>query len=371
MPIKNRPKYYLIKSYLISISFAIVICLPLADNLFHIAPKITQVENRNLEKFPSFSMKGLIDASFFKDFEKYYNDNFGFRKYLIRLNSLIGIKWINTVSVSNVVVGKNGWLFYSGEGAMSEYLSKRQLNKIQLLTIKYNLETQKKWLEERGIYFLVVIIPDKQTVYPEFLPSSVKRIAKKSDFDQLTEYLKLNSDIEVLDLRKCLLDAKSKGLLYHQTDTHWNGLGVFYGYSEIIRYLSGKFPAIKPKLLSDFQINRQESKGMDLANLLALSDLFSDLDVQFTPRTKTANVILDDKTPGACITEVNNSALPSIVILGDSFGEKLWPLLCEHFRRLYFTKWLGGYYKNKYLIIEREKPDIVILEIVERYVKNL
>jgi len=371
MPKKNKKRYHAIKSYSLSIFFVAVICMPLTDNLFHIAPKVSQVENRNLQQLPAFSVKGLLDAGYFRDFEKYFNDNFGFRKNFIRLNSLIGLKWINIEPVNDVVVGKKGWLFFSGEGAMSEYMSRRQLNTVQLLTIKHNLEGQKKWLQDRGIYFLVVVVPDKHSVYPEFLPDGMRKMAKESDLGQLSKYLKDNSDIDLLDLRESLLDAKSNGCLYHPTDTHWNSLGVFYGYSEVAKYLSKRFPAIKAKSISDFRINQQESKGMDIANLLALSDKFSDVNVEMVPLIKNATVVYEDKPAFTYITEVKNPSLPRIVILGDSFGETLWPLLSEHASRLYFTKWLGGYYRSKRALIEKEKPDIVILETVERYVKNL
>ena len=70
MPKKKKQRYYPIKSYIVSVFFVSIIWLPLADNLFHVAPKVTLTENRYLEKFPAFSMKGLIDAEFFKEAEE-------------------------------------------------------------------------------------------------------------------------------------------------------------------------------------------------------------------------------------------------------------------------------------------------------------
>jgi len=72
-------------------------------------------EKRELNKPPRFGhdaidqLPGKIDA--------YYGDYFGFRKQLIHWQSVLQRKWLG-VSTDNVVIGKNGWLFYSDEGTV-------------------------------------------------------------------------------------------------------------------------------------------------------------------------------------------------------------------------------------------------------------
>jgi hypothetical protein len=57
-----------------------------------------------------------------------------------------------------------------------------------------------------------------------------------------------------------------------------------------------------------------------------------------------------------------DTALPRAVIFRDSFATALVPLLAEHFRRSVYV------WKNAFdtAVIEREKPDFVIHELVER-----
>ena len=62
------------------------------------------------------------------------------------------------------------------------------------------------------------------------------------------------------------------------------------------------------------------------------------------------------------VIEVNNPRLPRAVIFRDSFTDALLPLLFEHFRS-------AVYVSEKTFdrgVIEREKPEVVITEMVER-----
>jgi len=61
-------------------------------------------------------------------------------------------------------------------------------------------------------------------------------------------------------------------------------------------------------------------------------------------------------------TESPDPAAPRLVMLHDSFGDSLKPLLAEHFRRAAFFRTP----RVSLQALDREKPDVVIQEIVER-----
>lgn len=56
--------------------------------------------------------------------------------------------------------------------------------------------------------------------------------------------------------------------------------------------------------------------------------------------------------------------LPRAVMFRDSFASSMIPFLSEHFRRIVY-EWQGPNQFN-YALVEREKPDVVIQEMVER-----
>ena len=61
-----------------------------------------------------------------------------------------------------------------------------------------------------------------------------------------------------------------------------------------------------------------------------------------------------------------DSSLPKLLVFNDSFGEVLEPFLSLHFRE---TVFIGSQFSS--VIIEQEKPDMVIMEVVERYAPSL
>jgi len=43
-----------------------------------------------------------------------------------------------------------------------------------------------------------------------------------------------NPEIQLIDVRRELIEAKKNQQVYYKTDTHWNQRGAFVGYSKII-----------------------------------------------------------------------------------------------------------------------------------------
>jgi hypothetical protein len=67
--------------------------------------------------------------------------------------------------------------------------------------------------------------------------------------------------------------------------------------------------------------------------------------------------------------ETGDAALPRAVVVVDSFGGALAPYLSEHFARsVFLTRILPP--DQRLAIIDRERPDVVIEEIVERNVNG-
>jgi hypothetical protein len=63
-------------------------------------------------------------------------------------------------------------------------------------------------------------------------------------------------------------------------------------------------------------------------------------------------------------SEVADPSLPRLVMFHDSFGTALKPFLAEHFSRAVYDFSPMTFDQS---ILEREKPDLVIQEITERY----
>ena len=94
--------------------FVVLICLPVL--FWAVAGKRlvgVNYENRTLAEKPVFRLNEYDQYP--KAYEAYLNDTLPFRDQLIQLNSRINYFGFRKASNENVIVGKEGWLFYDGK----------------------------------------------------------------------------------------------------------------------------------------------------------------------------------------------------------------------------------------------------------------
>ncbi len=355
------------------VSFLCIIFFPLIDHELGLnLDKIKNTEKRNLAKRPHFSIDSI--ETFPSRYDNYYNDNFSFRNFLVKLNSVITSKAYDLSAIPDVLIGKDGWLFYISKdqgNSREDYMGRLHVNKITLDSIRAKLEQRSRELKLKGIRFLVTIAPDKHSIYPDFLPSNIgKRGRYPTRLDQIIFYLKKNSSVQILDLRDALIKGRDTEPIpsFKMTDTHWNYFGGFLAYQEIMRSLS-----MIPKQKTDFKWDIIKTNGLDLAGMLGASDQFKeDNEIAFTPlfpNDLTFTKIDNYEFPmhGNVVISANkDQSLPKLLMFHDSFGGSIQPFLAYHFRESVF---ITDRYSTAEII--KEKPDIVIVEIVERYVDQM
>ena len=328
-------------------------------------------EKRALTPPPSFgpgwaAMRAWPDAA-----SHYFEDHFAFRSALVSWQAALRFRWLHVSPSSEVVVGRDGWLFYAGDGGEEDYASAVPFTGAQLEKWRSTLQHTYDWLKQRGIPYVFVIAPDKYAIYPEYLPASMHRVGAESRTDQLVRHLARTTDVPVLDLRPNLLAAKSAERLYHLTDTHWNDRGAYVGYAAILRALHEEGLAPLPR--SAFVARSEHTHGMDLSAMMGLTSVMTEDDLQLRPKGRRPWHVLEP-TPhdslymdGRLVTVHDNATLPRAVIFRDSFGAALVPLLAEHFSRALHL-WQ---YNFDPIVVTTEQPAVVIQEWVGRRLSTM
>jgi hypothetical protein len=352
--------------------FALALLAPSYRNLSGSQP-IAQNENRILEKWPGWTWRRAALDAFPARFESFYNDHFGFRHKLIDLLNNVRVRLLRSSSSPQVSLGKDGWLYYTHEPVGLDEATTRPFSTAELERWRRMLEGRRDWLRDRSIPYLFVIAPDKQSIYPERLPTHLsRRAAAVSRLDQLLAYLAANSDVSILDLRPALRDAKSRERVYHITDSHWNDRGGFAGYTGIMGALASIQPNLNAQARGDFEAVAVPVRGGDLAQMLGLPRRFPEMRQLLVRKEPTrarwvdpplaAAHLPDSMQPSLSVCDGDN--LPRAVLFRDSFAWNMLPFLREHFREM-LCVWQEPYEFDA-AIIERERPDIVIQQIVER-----
>lgn len=357
--------------------FLTAICLPASDALMHLDPIPASAELAPPPPPPRLDRPVTPGAlkRFLGMTRKYVAVNFGFRRALLRLSNLAEFRLFGRFSTPDVIPGKDGWLIFNNENNL---LSTRRYRSEELERWRIALEWRRDWCRALGVPYLLVFAPKPLTTYPETLSDFLTAPPSPSPLGQLIAYLAEKSDIDILDLRPAMRAGRSLGRIYHRTDTHWNELGAYLGYREIMARLARRLPGQAAAPLDSFDLRVEPGPGGDLARMMALGDVIGEDEVRLVPRTPRrarspdgGPIVYETICPRIhplVITEVAGMSLPRAVMVRDSYGSALVPLLSEHFSRISY-RWRvedEGELPFPVDLIEREHPDVVIDQYAER-----
>lgn len=352
--------------------FLAAICLPVGDIFLGLDPTRLS-EKRRLAPPPVVRSRQPLEVSYTAAFESWWNDSFGFRPSLVvgYSRSLLALGVSPTPSV---IVGRSGWLFFAGDEALAAYRAVQPLREQELAAWQRRIEARRDWLAARGIRYLVVIAPNKETIYPEFMPAHLNRVREVTRLDQLVTRLRAESTVAIVDPREILRAAKADDVLYFRTDTHWNDAGAWLLYREILARLRLWYPELEPTPVTAFaRVSRNGWSG-DLATMLGLDGRLSEERLLLEPRGVPVARVADpgprpaDPQRRLSAAERESTARLRVVMFHDSFGLSLQPFLSESFSRIVFSSGPTDWRVNfDPALVERERPTVVIQEIAERF----
>jgi len=306
------------------------------------------------------------------EYDKYYTSNFSLKKYLFKPYYFIQNNIFRKDPLpKKVVKGKNGWMFlgdsYSNVILESRGLSK--FNKRQLNLIQKNVLTRTNILKENDITYYLAIAPNKHTIYGDKLfATNYNGETKKT---QVLDALSVK-DLKVIDLGKGFDTIKEQ--LFFKTNTHWNDLGAYYGYRNLIEAIKREFINVTPVSLNDVDIETKTSYSEDLTKMLniRIKEIREKYKVK-NPKSrkiKSRLTIPNDYSRKPDTYEhryKSNSNGLKVLIFRDSFSTAMEKYLAESFGETIF---IWGSIIDEELIL-KEKPDIVIHEIIERNIDIL
>ncbi|MDI1355238.1 MAG: hypothetical protein PSX36_09980 [bacterium] len=347
--------------------FVLLLLFPFFGQSFDLNNNAT-AEKRILAAKPKFNVSEMVD--FAKKFESYFSDHFAFRDQLVNLGSKIRYHLFRSSSVPKAAVGQHGWLFLNGEF----YKITEDLLKTNLYTEEQLEKSAREW-EERAdtlhrleIAYYMAVWPDKHYIYPEYLPYCMRILNKDtlSRCDQAMQYLKRrNSPLKIVDVRAPLLEAKKDRLIYEKYDSHWNSYGAFIGYSELMREIEKKFPALRPHNLSSFDVHAEEQAGGDLSQMLGLG--LTEVKPVFVLKNDSSLIEMPstEGLPERSIIFENKRAHTNLTILiyRDSFSSALISFLKPHFKKMVLI-WDVPFSIDH---VNKIKPDLVLECYATRY----
>jgi hypothetical protein len=364
------PAAHPLRDRVVAALFALALVVPLAALAFTWSRTTTLFEKRPMAPWPAFALATTFPPAF----ESAFADRFGGRDALIRGHHAALLRLFGVSALPTVLAGSGGWYYWLGEDGLSldrHYRGVADFPATYVDATAAELQRRREWLAARGVGYVVVIVPEKYTIYPEHLPAWVQRSTQPTPYDRVVAAV-AGSGVTLIDLRPALRAAKARDRVYYQTDSHWNYNGAMVGYAEIMREVQralrpGRMPSVVPPQVPAYVAGVDYYSG-DLIHMLGLPGRIREDDV--APLGKilgdaTAHCGRRDATVSGNGIEVytcDRPGLPRAVVYRDSMAIPLLPLLAENFSRVLFVSGIPF----DPALIEREKPDVVIEEMVER-----
>ena len=288
------------------------------------------------------------------DLLTFAEEHLAFRTALItgrdKLLALIG------ESGNSQVVRGDGMLFYDEE--MPDYLGRSSLPEDRLTGLADSLAELSTDLAAEGRRLIVLLAPNKSSVYPEAVPPNYLPSEQPSNLVRLQEALG-ERGVDVVDALSLLLAGKEEGRLYFANDTHWNARGAELIYRALMEALGWPVPYER--------IGYIEGKAGDLIVMAQPGtppvEPDASPDIQRAYRTARPMRTLNDMR----IETSTDADTLSLLVVRDSFGEGLFPYLANSVGRMVYSR----VYEDLRGQAGQAEADVVVLEIVERNIGTL
>lgn len=279
------------------------------------------------------------------------------RYAMIRLNTGLTEKVTGgTYMESNeVLLGKDGWLFYKVETdgtPLLDYMGLNRFDEDELAKALGNMEKFGDNMAEKGIRFAVMTIPNKEQLYSEYMPETVPVINDESRLDELSTYVEKETGDMIagkypyIDMTDRLSAMRDTYPLYYKTDTHWTEEGSFIALQEMMSRLYGKSESIE-----DVSFVSYPGFIGDLTKISGTMDRFADVTYELQDESVTDEYRRDE----------------TLFVIGDSFGDAMLHVAEHYYKEVYWVR-ISDYRSG---LLEEYKPDVVLWECVERYLPDM
>lgn len=317
---------------------------------------------------PEFTWKTWNSAEYQSAFNKFVEENIGFRDILIRITNQVDFSLFRKVHAEGVVLGKDDYLYeydyiraYLGIDYVGEYTIDKKLRRL-----KFVQEYLKK---EKGIHLVLVFEPSKVNVYPEFVPREYdfsKRTA--TNYESYTRRAK-ELGVEYIDFNAWFktLALNEEYPVYPRYGTHWSAYGMSKAADSMVNYLEHILGKDLPGFTIDSLVKSDTSDHADYDVGRTLNLLW-----RLPEKEKLAYPVFSFEND-------TSKFRPMVLVVGDSYywnifntrlplhlyrNEAFWYFNSEVFPDSYNKKKST---KELDLRTEIEKQDVIFLMVTDRF----
>jgi hypothetical protein len=216
------------------------------------------------QKKPLFRKSNWYSGTYQDSLSTYYKENTGFRSDYVRLYNQVDFSLFSIPHAGKIILGKKGYLFgdeYITSWLGTNFPGKKYCDeKVALLK-----KLQDKLWNEKKILLVVLLVPDKGTFYPEYIPDRfLKRKKEPTNYSYYAAKC-AETGINMIDFNRWLLLAKdtSRYPLYPKTGIHWTSYSAVLAADSLLKYLHVKMSIPVPRMIIDDIETSPDARDVD------------------------------------------------------------------------------------------------------------
>lgn len=306
-----------------------------------------------------------LNLDFSSEFDDFFSENFGLREELVNTRAKLMCLLFRNYTGDKVVVGNDGWMYFTE--TTDDYTGESAMNDRGIFRMAHTIELMDEYLSQYGIKMVFFSAPNKNSIYPEYMPREYLRSQSKSNLDRLSE--KMAGCKSYLNVKESLLEYKEQCStdIYHKSDSHWNSYGAMKAYELIEANLNSRIANFD---FCSFDIPENADTyawAGDLSAMIFPTDPPNDIQYDLhIPQIYTSERPITDMMSVEIQTTCSGKYY-SALCYRDSFFNVLIDPVADSFCRTRFTRALpydlSAAVDGKY--------NVVIIELVERNLDQL
>lgn len=397
-------------------------------------PTKSDVEKRELAKFPEFTVGGFLDGSYFAGIDSWYSDTFPFRELFIEANSrLQSLNGIGNIQIhgnvqagdeipedtdgkiaslddiqsseepasseevppseetdSNVPTQVLGPVFVAGDSAYEFYRFSKGTSEQYAAVINYAADMLDGVADVYDI-----IVPNSMGI---ILSDQIKANINTSDQKEAMNYIfgVMNDKVKKVNIYDTLKQHKNE-YIYFRTDHHWTQLGAYYAYvdyckakgltpNSIDSYELEQFPGFLGSFYADSGQAPELAKNPDVVNAYHPKATNSMTYVDRKGNEIKWNIIYDvsgwntatkystfigGDNPLATIVNPEKNDGSAVVVIKESYGNAFVPFLVDHYNYVYVIDYRYYQGKLKDFVVNNNVKDVIYINNIMATGTNL
>ena len=288
--------------------------------------------------------------------ENYVNENFGFRKFFVRLNNQVAFSIYNKAKANGVIVGKENYLFE--ESYILEYLGEDYIGRDSISNILKKIKFIQDTLFKQNKVLLIVYAPSKAYLFPDKFPNNYSKKKSLTNYESFAELSK-KMEVNHIDFNSYFIKEKSstKFPLFSKYGIHWSVYSSSFVTDSIVKYIERiRGVNLPDQIVKGCSVDKSKGSDNDIADGM--------------------NLLFELKDQMMCYPDFyflrdSSFTRPSLLVISDSFYWIIYSQLSSAFKNDHFWYYNREVYpentysphtvENVILSDEVSKHDIIVV----------